>query len=264
MKTALVTLSIGKEFKEILKLTKQSMIDYSSRTFSDFICIDTNVYGKSLNNKFEKLQILHLLNNYDRIIYVDADVIIMPDCPNLFDLVPESHIGAFIVSRHSDFHNFSNHFLQEKISKIDNWRREERNTDIYESFNSGVLVISNIHTNYFTKNFDIAKKFCGLKIPNIKNQWINTGDQFFFNYITQKENISIHDIGYQFNHTCATNFKTNRFKSYIIHYAGNSHRLKKTPKIDKIKIDSEIISNQTLLNSIRDNDIILDFVDTLW
>jgi lipopolysaccharide biosynthesis glycosyltransferase len=264
MKTALVTLSIGEEFEEILKLTKQSMIDYSLKISSDFICINNSIYKDSLNNKFEKLQIFNLLNNYNRIIYIDSDIIIMPDCPNLFHIVPDSHIGAFVSSRYSDFHNFSNGFLQEKIGKIDYWTKEKRNNNIYESFNSGVLVISNIHTNYFTKNFNIAKKLCSLNIPQIKDQWINTGDQFFFNYITQKECIPICDIGYRFNHTCAPNFKTNRFNSHIIHYAGNSHRLGKTKKTSKIKIDLEIILDNILLNSIRNNDIILDFIDKLF
>lgn len=47
---------------------------------------------------YEKFQIYNLLKEYDRIIYVDIDVIINETCPDLFQIVPEKDFGIAVDS----------------------------------------------------------------------------------------------------------------------------------------------------------------------
>lgn len=261
MKTALVTLAIGEKSEKILELTRPSIADYASKICSEFICIDRPEYQEINNIYFEKFQIYKLLEVFDRIIYVDSDVIISKDCPNLFEIVNESHIGAFIISKYSDFHNFSNQTIKQYCGDFDYWTKEERDKNIYRSFNTGVMIFSNHHMYSFNNSFEIAKAYYDIKITNENDNWLCTGDQTIINYIVQKERLSIQDIGYKFNHTCAINFETNRFNSHIIHYAGESHKLKTTSKINKIKKDLTIINNSKLLELFKTNDDLLDFYD---
>lgn len=265
MKTALVTLALGEQSKKLFELTKPSIIRYASKISSEFICIDKPIYKEVFNNNiyFERYQIYNLLKDYNRILYIDSDIIISDDCPNIFEIVSESHIGGFIISKYSDFHNFSNQTIKKYFGDFDYWTTEERDKDIYQSFNAGVMVFSSHHMESFHKNFEIAKKYCNLKIKNTNGNWLDIGDQAFINYVAQKERLKIQDIGYKFNHTCAVNFKTNRFNSYIIHYAGESHKLKNTNKIDKIKKDLTIINTPKLFELFKNNDDLVDFYDSL-
>jgi hypothetical protein len=41
-----------------------------------------------------KFKLAELLDRYDRVVYLDADVVLGPDCPDLFAEVPETHVGA--------------------------------------------------------------------------------------------------------------------------------------------------------------------------
>lgn len=264
MKTAIITLTIGEQSKKILELTKPSIISYASKISSEFICIDKSIYKEVFNNVyFERYQMYNLLKKYNRILYLDSDIVVSEDCPNLFEIVSESHMGAFIISKYSDFHNFSNQTIKQYCGDFDYWTKEERDKNIYQSFNAGVMLFSSHHMESFHKNFETAKKYCGLKIKNTNGNWLDNGDQAFINYVAQKERFKIQDIGYRFNHTCAVNFKTNRFNSHIIHYAGESHKLKTTNKINKIQQDLKIMNNSGLLELFKMNNDLLYFYDSL-
>jgi len=42
----------------------------------------------------DKKDIENVFNYFDRIIYLENNILIRDDCPNLFNLVPENYIGA--------------------------------------------------------------------------------------------------------------------------------------------------------------------------
>ena len=84
MKQALVTQSFGDEWKKITDLTKPRMEAYCQRHGVDFILID-----KPLTNpaQYSKSAIGNIMatKGYEQVTFVDADVLIASDCPNLGD-----------------------------------------------------------------------------------------------------------------------------------------------------------------------------------
>lgn len=75
---------------------------------------------------------------YERVVYLDRDVVVRADCPSLFDLVSDDHFGA--VASEQDGHNLLFHIQ----SKMDPLCRLVGVTMDYatEYVNSGVLVFS--------------------------------------------------------------------------------------------------------------------------
>ena len=83
---------------------------------------------------------------------------------------------------------------------------------------------------------------------NSKREYMS--DQTFLNYIAQKHCLPLFDIGYKYNHTLASLNSEKRFRSHIIHYAGNSHResnlFRQPNKAAKMKHDNWILSSNFL------------------
>ena len=75
------------------------MKKYAERIGADFIHINRRKinYNKTKNVNpvlFEKYQLYDILQNYDRALYIDSDVLITPNAPNIFDEVPFDVIGG--------------------------------------------------------------------------------------------------------------------------------------------------------------------------
>ena len=49
----------------------------------------TNEFMQLMIWKMELMRLL--LGRYQRVLWIDADALVRPDCPDLFDLVPETH-----------------------------------------------------------------------------------------------------------------------------------------------------------------------------
>ncbi|MEA5565344.1 glycosyltransferase [Anabaena sp. UHCC 0399] len=275
---AVVTLCIGKEYS-LGELTHPLLAAYAKKVDADFIVIDSEKLNLGYLH-YEKYQIYDLLERYERIIYLDTDVIVTPECPNLFEIVPEEKFGAFLVSNHTYFHDGSIKDIQNELGNI-NWERTY--------FNSGVMVVSQAHRQVFSVDNNL------LAWAKTKRAFI---EQTILNYTIQKLGIEIHDIDYKFNHTTHTKNSNLRFgrrinqlltmtnsliglispeylkeqeqrnkpdryiiyykgkepikhrvQSYIIHYTGKGHR-QKGSKLEQIRKDLSIINNNFLASSV--------------
>jgi len=202
MKTAVVTLCIGEEWERIADLTHPTIKSYSNKIKSDFILINyPQINAKDIG--FEKCQLYNILDYYDRVIYLDTDIIVTERCPNLFEVVPENDLGAFIESNYWQYSNEVNHFeriknIQERLGNI-KWTKDY--------FNTGVMVLSKKHKNMFK----LDKKYI-----------VDLREQTQLNYHSKLLGFWIHDIGIRFNKMDFIN-PSERFESYIIHYAGKGY-----------------------------------------
>ena len=99
-KNVVVTLCLGKSIDpspiKMDALTHPLIRKYAEKINADFILIDTKKVGSS-HPIHEKFQIYDILNIYARIIYLDTDIVIKNECPNLFDIVPEEKLGVFFA-----------------------------------------------------------------------------------------------------------------------------------------------------------------------
>jgi alpha-N-acetylglucosamine transferase len=248
MKTAVSSFCFGAACRPMRTLTFPKMVEYADRIGADFVAMNAGLGQRYLGNPYyEKLRVIDVLENYDRLIYIDGDIIVASDCPNLLDIVPADRMGAFIASRYSNYHNQANIEVQKTLGEID-WKREQRDPSIFESFNAGVMVLSKQHLNELKQVLPAAEIWSRYDGPFDPRALMT--DQPVFNYIVQKFQIPITDLTYRFNHTNARGGSSDRFASHIIHYAGTSHRDPKrlipTSKLAKMKIDTAIMATPWL------------------
>jgi len=156
-------------------------------------------------NLFEKNQIYELFDKYDRILRLDYDVIITPNCPNIFEIVPENKIGGIFEDEGIPESNRNERIIniQKHLGDL-NWKSGY--------MNAGVIVASRQHKEIFNTTIE--------EINNVqKINGIVTPEQDYLNYMIRKLRFEIYNLSYKFNHI--TYFSPNRFDSHIIHYAGS-------------------------------------------
>lgn len=209
MRTAIVTVTIGEKFKKMAQVTHPTISRYADKIGADFIILDEN--KTKFVPHFAKLQIKELLCDYDRLIFIDTDIIIRDDAPNLFEVVPENKVGlfregAFIPRRKLDLEMAAKTYQASIRMDPSKWRGEYWNT--------GVLVCSKIHKMLFNApDFD--------KVSKVEGAW-DYGEQGWINLQIINSSTPVHDLDYKFNRMTVMDEFTgiHRRDSYFIHYAG--------------------------------------------
>lgn len=184
---------------------------YARKWDADFKILDDQSYnklGRAMWN-FRTMIFYDLFKVYDRILYLDSDVVINKSCPNIFDIVPHDTIGFVLEDKGSRLVN-----RRARIAHIKSYfGGNEGWTSDY--FNSGVFLISRLHRKMFTK---INGKLWG------ENFEVNGLNQTHYGYQIMKQRYKYVDLGYKWNHMSMFsepwNGSPSRFGSYILHYAG--------------------------------------------
>lgn len=166
-----------------------------------------NELGGAMWN-FRTMIFYDLLNVYDRIFYLDADIVVNKICPNIFDIVPYDTIGIVMEDKGSRLK------LRRRIiaDMKKTFGGNEHWTTGYP--NGGVYVVSKVHRNVFTK---IQGKL-----------WDRLGyDGGHYMYQIMKFGYKYIDLGYKFNHMSmfseSWNGAPSRFDSNVLHYAGGGN-----------------------------------------
>jgi lipopolysaccharide biosynthesis glycosyltransferase len=153
---------------------------------------------------FRIMKCYDLYEEYDRILSLDSDVIIAPNCPNLFEVIPEDCIGTVYedAGTRADDRRERIRKAQKRFGEI-GWKTGYINT--------GVFMTSKMHRDIFTK---------------INDEYYNDRgfDDVHLGYQINKLGFKVHPLSYKFNHMTMFSEKwnglPNRFNSNIIHYAG--------------------------------------------
>lgn len=216
---AIVSLCFNTDYNNIAKTTFQTFQGYAAKVNADFVVINQrikNVCDGERGIWYEKYQIAELFDKYDRMLYLDADVLVNYTAPNIFEIVPEECFGAFDESR-CDGNEV--HFDIPKIKKLNG----DINWDGVPYYNMGVMVVSKIHKNVF----------------NLSHGRFSEGfaEQTQTNFNLQKLKLPVFNIPEDFNYHKCSNEKEralNRFNMFFIHYAGNSFNRFKLPRSEFI------------------------------
>lgn len=199
--TAVITICMGSAVKKMAAMTTPTMKAYADKIGADFIIIE-KVPGhfnfQEYSAYFAKFILRDFLDQYSRIIYLDLDILVAPHCPNLFDIVPEDHVGAMAEDDHG----------KDMTYEIDLAKGEYGNIK-WESgyFNSGVMVVSQMHKDIFKWRDNPA-------------QTTNFKDQTLLNHNLQTAGLKLFKLSHQFNHMHILQVDhSNRHESYISHYA---------------------------------------------
>jgi hypothetical protein len=199
---ALVTIAIGSRYAEIAAITHPSLAAYAARIGADFRVI-TDADGLP-SPHFAKFRGLYdLLAEYDRVIYADTDIIVRPDCPNLFEMVPDSCVGAYNEAWVRDLTGAYEPWMV-------GWRGAYHNT--------GVMVMASSHRVLFEPFLGDAQ----FAPPKGTPEWY---DQDLINYRLMVNCVPSFSLPLRYNRMgCMDPFLgDHRLSSFIIHYAGYSH-----------------------------------------
>ena len=209
MKTAVITLCIGEQYQKIAALTHPTIKKYADKIGSDFIVIDQRFYNEEVSIGYEKLQFRKYLEDYDRIIFLDTDLIVRPDTPSLFEFVPIGYFGAFneggfIPSRLKS--------LKESMFDFEiGFPKPYEGNTLSWYFNTGVMVFDQSHKEVF------------MDPPKFINHFY---EQTYLNLSLSRAHVKLKYLSSKFNrmsHLDTDGFtKDHRLESHIVHYAGAS------------------------------------------
>lgn len=221
---AVVTLAIGDAHQDLAKVTHPTMRLYAERIGADFVVITIPEKGKKhLSPHYEKFQLYSVLDQYDRVVYFDSDIIVRGDCPDLFEMVPRKKIGMY------DEFAMGNEEEKQKHRSVmgnacsaygidcDDFFRE------FLFYNTGVMVLSKDHRDVFLPPEKEAL--------DGQNYW----EQPLINIRIKYNWHEVQDLGYKFNHMYYVEDKEGvdpRLDSYIIHYAGRGLAAKEMAEKD--------------------------------
>ena len=232
MSKLLVCTRADENIRELTDITFPSIRAYAERCGADFKVLDAPSACPVGDGRwhYRILFLRELLDHYDRILHIDADVLITKDCPNLFEIVPQDHIGTI---------------FEDKGSRLENRRRLIRCVqDVFGDvgwtegyINTGVFLVSRQHEDIFAgmptvqEGVDTSQMPTDLEpghvVEHFDNGWYWVGhgwDDVHLGYMIRKRGHPIHKLPYWFNHMSMFsepwNGSADRFKSFIIHYAG--------------------------------------------
>lgn len=217
-KLAVITVTIGEKYGALAKVTHPTMRSYAERIGADFVVIDDlppALKEQGFTPYFAKLSLPEYFKTYHRMIFIDTDCIVRPDCPNLFDLVPPHRVGIFkegefIPRRVHDLEMAARTYKTQIRMDPSEWRGEY--------YNTGVMVVSRIHKTIF-KPIDLNQ-------IDIQHGW-DYGEQGWINIQLLNSSTPIEELEYRYNRMTVMDEKTgeDRHASYIIHYAGAPEQL---------------------------------------
>lgn len=212
-KCAVITLAIGDHFEEMGRITHPLMRSYAEKCGADFIVISKAKLKDTIGLvTYEKFQIYEYLDGrYDQVLFIDTDIVVSPESPNLFNEIGNN---VFAASNEETYSMAQKHkeITQNQLGEI-SWK--------YPYFNSGVMLMSPSHKEIFNPEGETLQKW----VSNESNDDHVMSDQPIINYMVNKHCDDFLDLGYKFNRTRVMKDTHTRFDSYFIHYAGPSgHR----------------------------------------
>lgn len=203
MRKALLTIVIGERIEKVWELTRPTFEAYADKVDADLIVMK-QMSGGFPSAHWLKLAIHEFLHKkYHRLLYMDADIIIRPDAPDLFEIIPEDALGIFNEGKWTP-RAIAIHECMVKFGRtLPKW-------DKTSYYNTGVMVISRGQRHLF-RPVDA--------IPNLK---YNFGEQTFLNFRILAEEVKIKELNFKYNRMSLMNkwLGMTRLDSYIVHYAG--------------------------------------------
>jgi hypothetical protein len=86
----IITIAVGKTFRELQEVTGPILEEYAERVGADFVAL-TNITQQWWG--LEKFRVQEYAREYERTLYIDADVILRDSVPNLFEFVPRGYVA---------------------------------------------------------------------------------------------------------------------------------------------------------------------------
>jgi hypothetical protein len=210
------------------KITLPLIKQYAQKCDADFMVLshEPPIWTEDHKPHYRILEVANLLDQYERVLHLDSDVLINKNCPNLFDVVAPDMVGIIYEdkgSREAD-RRYKIQQLQNQWGDI-GWREGYTN--------AGTFVVSREHKNIFA--------------PHEGQYYLGWGSaDLHMAYNINKYQFKVHELEYKWNHMTMFSHSWNnfadRFQSHIIHYAGKGvFDAGVNNKVEQMKLDYERI-----------------------
>ncbi|MEJ2257107.1 MAG: glycosyltransferase [Woeseiaceae bacterium] len=216
MKKAVFTLAVGDN--PMYRAAVMSFEHFADRVGADLAVAQELHYPITLDNPrhtaskawTEKLYIGELLKEYDRVLYLDADIIVAPDARDIFEVYADLETlyafneGQLLQRQH----------VIDKITAImgplDSWPHDNGKPVYY---NVGCMLISRQCPLFDIATLEDLQKLCN---------HIQYYEQTYFNYLLHRDGLKHESISPEFNRMDALGEEGYRDASFI-HYAGRGY-----------------------------------------
>lgn len=248
-----VTAAVGDSFSEMGSVTHPLMRAYAQRCGADFRVFTAPLVGSEtgLPGRYEKFQLFSLLDDYDRLLFLDSDILVSPVAPDLFRLVPE---GKFGMANEETFSRapLDRQLTQTVLGAI-NWGSPY--------FNSGLMLVDRAHADFFDPRSPLLERwhaFC-----KGESRYHPAGeDQAYLNYRLASSTLPFVDLGHQFNFTGVRSDPERRFNSYFLHYSGRGG-FRYGPRLVQMRKDKRVLLNPVAFKLARSSPRIRWLLDRL-
>lgn len=211
MKKLILTIAIGEKYAALGAVTHPTIARYAARIGADFVVIREQKISRTTPH-WEKFQIFDFLGEYDRVLFLDSDLIIRADCPDLFALVPETHIGAVDEASYA-MRDVARIMCDVAVAygvpptELDFVSTKSNSVGGGSYFNTGVMVVSREHRPLFRKPEREVNHFF---------------EQSYLNLMFVREHTPMFALDPRFNctHPMERLVEGGRLGAYIAHYAG--------------------------------------------
>jgi lipopolysaccharide biosynthesis glycosyltransferase len=214
--------------KSYTDTTFKSIKEYAKKCSADFVILSDPPPFLTDDKKphYRILKLFKMFDEYDRILHLDADMIVNKNCENLFKIVHEDSIGSIYEDVGSRAYDRRGKILEmQKYWGDVGWREGYTN--------AGTFIMSKQHKNIFK--------------PHNNMYWTAWGSaDLHMSYNIHKYNFHVHELDFKWNHMTMFseqwNNNADRFNSNIIHYAGKGiFDTRFSTKIEQIKNDHKLI-----------------------
>lgn len=211
MKKAIVTICTNFDYQKMSEISHPTIKAYAEKIGADFIV--WNEVDLNFHPGFQKYKIYDLLEEYERILYLDTDLLVREDTPDLFEIVPKGSFAAFkegiFLNQRPSMHLFSKKLPEVKREKL--MLRKWIENDHY--FNTGVMVVDREARECFAKPELLIENF----YEQTQLNW-----QIFKTKQYRPNDFEIYELDYVFNRMFVMDKATgtDHRASFIVHFAG--------------------------------------------
>lgn len=202
LKNALVTVVAGEKYERIWAKTRSYFEAYAQKIGAELIVLG---YHENVPSQhWVKFSLYEMLRKqFKRAVYLDADILIRDDCPNLFEIVPETKLGIFNEGRYTPRAICIYEVMNSYKIELPDWDRNSY-------YNTGVMVVSRDQRHIFKPPDTVHK---------LKHSF---GEQTFLNFRILGSKVSVFELSHKFNHMSLMDRLTGKSRraAYIVHYAG--------------------------------------------
>ncbi len=210
MKTAIFTLTFGDPSGFIPCML--SARNYARRHQISYF-ISSRLDIRFYTAHFEKFQGFKLFDKgFDRVLFLDRDIIVTPDAPNIFDYYPDMD-SLYAYDENSPLEHMDRDHIVSAIKNGIDWPKNEHGK--YRYFNSGVFIVGKNVKNFI----DGYRNRQLYSIPEMRI----FHEQTSLNYYAAGKGVQFGNLDRRWNRMdlMQPDPQGERYKAHFIHYAGS-------------------------------------------